>query len=87
MVVATTTGLYTALFIICSYLLVKSKKRQHIPFLLAVVLMFVLAAVDIVLTVQEMESSEHSEGSVVRHNYLYLANESVGRHLDPYPQH
>lgn len=46
------TGLYTALFSICIYLLWRAKKLLHVPFLVAVIIMYGLATADVVLTVR-----------------------------------
>lgn len=64
-------GLYTALFCICVYLFARSKKKQHVLFLLVVIVMFGLATADIATKLQVLCSND-DEDIVDYRDYLYL---------------
>lgn len=80
-----TTGIYTALFVICIYSLFKSKKRQYIVFVLSAVIMFVLATTDFALMVRDLEGGRGVGFSKTSyHVYFCLSSEYVNCFLNPY---
>lgn len=70
------SGLYTALFCCCVYLLAKSKKRQHVPLLLVAIVMFGLATADVATKMQYLCGNNDKESLVYR-DYLYNISEWV----------